>query len=149
VTAVAAAGLGARLVGAWRLDAYIIEDPAGDVIDAPFGRAPQGALIYTADGQVAVHAMAPDRTRCETDQIVACPPDRKLAAFDTYFGYSGTYRLDGDRVTHRVTVSAFPDWTGTELRRTVTVDGDVLVLRGSDPAPRIPVLTWRREGGGG
>lgn len=144
----APAALGARLVGTWELETYTIEDPGGTVIDLPFGPRPRGALVYTAEGRVAVHAMAADRPRSGAARPVLCTPQRKVAAFDSYFGYSGTYDLDGDRVTHHVVVSCFPDWTGTALRRTVTLDGDdVLVLRGSDPSPRVPVLIWRRDRG--
>ena len=144
----ASAELRGALPGTWRLATYVVEDLQGAVIDRPFGERPLGLLVYTAGGHMSVHAMADGRRRCETPRPVECATDVKLAAYDSYFGYAGTWRLDGDVVTHHVETSCFPDWTGAELRRTVRVEDDVLVLRGvgHHPArPRIPVLTWRRD----
>jgi hypothetical protein len=134
-----------RLIGAWSLLSYRIEDGAGRTIDEPFGSDPIGMLVYTEGGEVSVHAMARGRARCGTRRPVECARDAKIAAYDSYFGYSGTYTLDGDVVAHHVTASCFPDWTGTVLRRRVTVAGRQLVLRGVGPhapSPRVPVLLW-------
>ena len=137
-----------ELPGTWQLEAYTVEDPHGAVIDRPFGEHPIGLLVYTAGGHISVHAMAAGRTRCETLRPVECAPDVKLAAYDSYVGYAGTWTLDGDVVTHHVEATCFPDWTGTDLRRIVRIEGDALVLRGAGyhpSRPRIPVLTWRRD----
>jgi hypothetical protein len=141
------AAFGELLVGTWALDTYIIESPAGELLEAPFGPAPQGSLLYTAEGHVAVHASAPDRAASGTERPIESTTQSKVEAYDSYFGYCGTYVVEGDRVTHHVAISCFPDWTGTELRRSVSLDGEKLVLRGCDPAARIPVLTWHRDRG--
>ena len=144
----AAVDLRAALPGTWQLVRYEVEDPQGATIDRPFGERPCGTLVYTAGGHVSVHAMADGRRRCETPRPVECATDAKIAAYDSYFGYAGTWTLDGDTIAHHVETSCFPDWTGTDLRRTVRVEGDTLVLRGvgyHPSRPRIPVLTWRRD----
>jgi len=136
----------AALVGTWNLRSYRIEDPGGRVIDVPYGEAPVGTLIYTAQGRVSVHAMAPDRTRCGTARINDCLPEVKIAAFDSFFSYVGRYSVAGAQVRHYVDVASFPDWQGAVLRRTIRLAGDVLVLRGPIGVERLPVLTWTREG---
>ena len=150
----APADLRAALPGTWQLVTYEIDDGSGTIIDRPFGERPLGTLVYTAGGHVSVHAMAAGRTRCQTRRPIECADELKLAAYDSYFGYAGTWTLDGDAIAHHVVTSCFPDWSGIDLRRTVAIDGDVLLLRGiasaapeplHPPAPRIPVLTWRRD----
>jgi hypothetical protein len=132
------------MLGVWALRRYVVEDERGAIIDRPFGEAPEGLLAYHEDGSMSVHAMEAGRRRCDTRRAVECPPEVKIAAYDSYFGYAGSYSLDDDVVTHRVAISCFPDWVGTSLRRMVEISGDRLRLTGNPPGPRIPVLDWER-----
>ena len=61
--------------------------------------------------------------------------------------YFGTYVLDGATLKMHVDTSTFPNWTGTEQRRTnVTLTSDELKYTNTAPsvggAPA--VLVWRR-----
>ena len=56
----------AALIGAWELVAWQLIDPDGDVVE-PFGPAPQGLLVYGADGFMSVVITAPDRPRLPDD----------------------------------------------------------------------------------
>jgi hypothetical protein len=137
------------LVGTWQLISYEIECVPGAVIDRPFGRYPHGTLIYTAEGWMSAQAMADARRPCGVDRPAECTPAAKIAAYDSYFGYSGHWTLEGDVVTHWVETSCFPDWTGSELRRQVSVADDFLTLRGvapEGPQARIPLVRWQRLG---
>jgi hypothetical protein len=73
----------------------------------------------------------------------------RVAAFATYIAYWGTYEVDGDTVVHRLEGSLFPNWVGTELRRTFEIAGQVLVLRTLPfevrGAPVVIELRWLRE----
>ncbi|QQM43706.1 lipocalin-like domain-containing protein [Streptomyces liliifuscus] len=122
-----------EVVGVWRLASYTEVGEDGGTVAGPLGEAPAGLLIYTADGHVAVSMMKTG----------------EAPALETYMGYSGQWRLAGDRMTHRVQVSAHPRMAGTEQIRRVTLDGETLSLRGTAVTPvggRAPerVLTWRR-----
>ena len=44
------------------------------------------------------------------------------------FAYSGAYRVDGDKVIHRVDVSLNQHWVGTEQVRFFRIDGDTLTI---------------------
>ncbi|WP_332107871.1 lipocalin-like domain-containing protein [Phytohabitans flavus] len=109
---------------------------------------PSGTLLYTADGYMSVHMAGEDRPRFGTRTAAEGDPPHKVAAASTYVGYCGEYEWLGDRVVHRVTVSFFPDYVGTELVREAELDGDRLTLRAYPPSVRAtrptPVLVWRR-----
>lgn len=123
-----------KLVGVWRLVSYVDLDESGNDHEGPLGPDPQGLLIYGDHGHMSVsmmrgdHATAPEGT--------------------THFmGYAGTWRLDGDRVLHRVSISAHPFQVGTELVREGDLRGDTLTLRGTAVIagrPQDRVLTWQR-----
>lgn len=141
--------MGDALIGTWTLAACTIDDAAGAVLSAPLGERPEGRLTYTPDGQVSVHAMAAGRPRCNANRIQDSAPAEQIAAAQTYFGYAGTWERAGDRVTHHVTVSSFPNWTGTDLVRDVALNDDTLVLSSpaahADPRAATVVLTWKRD----
>ena len=150
----APADLRAAIPATWQLVSYDIYNEGGTIIDRPFGERVVGTLVYTAGGHVSAHAMADERMRCGTQRPVDSPDELKIAAYDSYLGYAGTWTLDGDVISHHVETSYFPDWRGMTLRRRVTIDGDLLVLTGIAPHPpdplhppssRIPVLTWTRD----
>jgi hypothetical protein len=138
----------AALVGAWALRSYESHDDSGRV-ETPLGSGPHGTLLYTADGHVSAHVMADARPRCRAPLPYDCTHEEKIALAESYLGYAGTYTVDGDRVTHHIVVSSYPNWTGAELRRTVRLDGDVLTLSGDaeqvDGRMRVAVLTWGRD----
>ncbi|TMR05699.1 lipocalin-like domain-containing protein [Actinomadura soli] len=137
--------------GTWRLVTYVVENEHGELIDEPLGPDPHGLLVYTPEGRVVVHLMADGREMCGSARPVDCPPDRKLAAYDSHLSYAGSYRLTGDRVFHHVSISSFPDYVGTELERTLRLDGDRLMLKSTPQVVRgqvrIAVLRWSRENG--
>ena len=53
------------LVGTWRLVSFELQSPDGESW-YPFGSAPIGYIIYTADGYMAYQAMAANRARYRT-----------------------------------------------------------------------------------
>jgi hypothetical protein len=123
----------ADVVGVWRLVSYTESGPDGAVLAGPLGEAPEGLLVYTGGGHVTVSMM---RTG-------------EGPAAETYMGYAGRWRLEGEVMTHHVQVSAHPRMAGTAQVRRAALEGATLRLSGTAVAPvagRNPerVLTWRR-----
>ena len=137
------------LVGRWRLVSWSARADDGTVTH-PLGERAEGSLIYTAGGWVSVQLADANRVSLPTmDPLRGGSEADRAAAFSTYSAYCGTYQLEGDGVVHRVLMSLFPNWVGTELRRQVELSGDDLALR---IAPRRAgkklvshELRWRRE----
>src|SRR5215475_2417554 len=95
-----------RFVGAWKLVSVEGEDPV-----FPLGYDhPSGMIIYDASGsmsaQIAVKSDRKPFARGPKSGTV----EEKAAAFDSYFGYYGTYAIDSERktVTHHVENHSWP-----------------------------------------
>lgn len=64
-----------RLLGAWTLDSYLEIDAETGVRHAPFGDAPLGLIVYTADGYMSsVQLQARERAPFSGDDLYAARP---------------------------------------------------------------------------
>ena len=75
-------------------------------------------------------------------------PEDQAEAFRTFLGYAGSYRLDGDKVIHRVEVSSIQSLVDKDLIRTLKVEADRITLT-TPPTPiqgemQIVELIWQR-----
>ncbi|GAA4439147.1 lipocalin-like domain-containing protein [Actinokineospora soli] len=133
------------LTGTWSLGGFAVLDAAGAVVDRPWGEHPVGLLIYTGDGHMSAQFMLADRTPFRGGSQRGGSDAEKIAVAKEFFAYSGTYRVTGDVVEHRVLVTSYPNHLGRVLRRTVRLDGDTLVLT-TEPnaAGTRSALTWHR-----
>lgn len=142
----------ADLVGTWRLRTWESVGDDGSV-EHPMGEAPEGVLVYTADGTMITTIGRAGRTPIAGGDMVAGPVDERLAAMGSFVAYSGAFIVDGEDVVHTVAMSLFPNWIGTTQRRHValspdasilTLSGDPFLVGGRRGAPR---LVWERVGG--
>lgn len=140
----------AAIAGAWELVSWRLLGPNGAVTE-PFGPAPRGRLIYTDDGHMSVVISARDRPRLADDPALRSNADR-AAAYDTVHAYAGRWWLEGDTIVHRVTMASMPAYEGTDQRRHLVLDHDLLTLttppgRAAHIAPGSAIvgqLVWRR-----
>ena len=110
------------LVGSWELLGVYRQRQDG-TRDPLFGENPRGRLTYTADG--VVHAILVGDDRPQPPSMDISDTD-KVRLFQTVVAYSGTYRLDGNKVTHAVDVSWNQVWTKTDLVRFFELNGNRL-----------------------
>jgi hypothetical protein len=120
--------LSVRLIGRWHLAAF--EAVSGASVEYPLGRDAVGQIVYDAAGNMAVQIMKAGRPLFSSGDQAAGTPDEMSAALSGYVAYAGAYSVDeAERVvTHRLTMSLFPNWVGTAQRRHVALDGDQLTL---------------------
>ncbi len=119
------------IVGFWRLVSWEVRKADGRVY-LPFGQDLDGYIGYTGHGSMSVFM----RLR---DKIVF---------------YAGTYDIEGNKVTHHVTVADRLSTEGRDLVRTVLFEGDRISLTTIEPPPRTLVenpepgdtsrLVWER-----
>jgi hypothetical protein len=134
-------------VGTWRLNSAEAKTTSGEV-GPLFGAVASGYLIYSPDGYMAVEITHANRASFASADFRGGSTEEKLAGFDSYVSYSGTYEVKGDQVVHHVELSLFPNWSGADQERFFKFSGDRLVLY-TPPMPvggaeRKAELVWQR-----
>ena len=115
------------LVGRWRLVSW--EMRLGEQVIQPMGPEPQGMLIYTASGWMAIQAMAPGRRRIDSPDPIGGSEAERADAYAGSLAYSGHYEVTDDAVVHRIELSSFPNWIGDQQLRRVELEAGELTLR--------------------
>jgi hypothetical protein len=140
-----------QLVGAWELTSFIERDIATGVENHPFGKHPQGLILYTPDGYVSAQLQRPERPPFADEDLLHATPDEYAAAGRSYVAYSGRFFVDERKksLSHEMAVSFFPNWLGQRQVRLVEVNGERLQLSTDEPQRfngvlKTATLTWRR-----
>lgn len=127
------------LLGTWTLLSCVSQRGAAE--RRTFGDPPAGQLTYTADGRMAAFLM---------DPAWAAAGDPKADSFTDFFSYAGTWRRDGERVTHDILFASQPTRVGTSfVRQIVPVDADTMALVTEPEVSKsgqtyITRLVWKR-----
>jgi lipocalin-like protein len=138
------------LLGTWKLisDKQVKSDGSSSDL---YGSSPLGQLIYDSRGNMSVHLLTADLTKCGTQDRRKCPDSAARSAFDNYLGYWGRFKVSagGKSVVHIIEGASVPDWIGTSQERFFELAGDRLTL--TTPLQQIAgvesktVLVWQRE----
>ena len=100
------------LGGTWHLVGWEIETEGR--VTHPFGESPTGMICYTDDGFMSACIARADRPRWSTGNPRKAPDAERIAAFESYFHYAGTWRIEEregiPHVVHTVTHSLNPDF---------------------------------------
>jgi hypothetical protein len=117
------------LVGTWKLVSYTSTTAKGEIKHF-MGEKPLGFITYTSDGRMSVIITAQDRKPYSVNDPIAAPAEERAEACATMIAYAGRYTpLSGDQVTHHVEAASVPNREGTDLVRTVKIEGERLILR--------------------
>ena len=108
-----------KLFGLWKTVSFETEYQGSSDRDFPLGKNPIGYLMFTPEGRMWSIVTGEGREAPKTDQ------DR-AELFKSMFAYTGTYRVEGDKLVTKVDVSWNPAWVGKEQVRTFKIDGDRL-----------------------
>ena len=122
---VASGHLNDKLVGTWKLVSASSTTSAGERSASPYGSQPAGFLTYTSDGRVSALISYDGR---KSLSYGGGSPEEQAEAFKTFLAYAGTYRLDGDKVTHHVEVSSIQNYVDKDLVRSVKFKDDQIIL---------------------
>jgi hypothetical protein len=125
------------LVGTWTLVSA----------DASYGPNPKGALIFDANGHFSAQLMKSDLPKYASNTRIQGTPEEYKATGQGYLGYFGTYSLNGTDLLFHIEGSSFPNWNGTDQKRTnVTITGDELKYSQPTPSAGGPpiVVVWKR-----
>jgi len=141
--------LARALVGAWRLASWRIEYPPGKRVTEPYGPAPEGLLLYTADGYMSAAMQRPARPKLSRATLAAVSDAEKAAAFASYLQYAGRWHVAGTDVHHEIDLAMNPNLLGTRQVRGAILRDDELELRAVEPLEassdvRVHRILWRR-----
>lgn len=119
-------------------------------VSYPFGEHPVGVLTYDSKGRMSAQLMRRNRPAFRSADLFRGTPDEIKTAFEGFIAYFGTYTVDqkASTVTHHVEGSSFPNYVGTDLKRSLGVSGGRLTLRTEPFAiggqTAVGVLVWER-----
>lgn len=136
------------LLGTWKLESWKVTYSDGRPVSYPFGRKPVGLILYTPDGYMSATISRSDRSSMSNPNVRRAPRGEKADSFDSYFHYSGTWRIEGNEVIHTVLHALDPFFVGTDQVREMDHQGNVLVLTANittaSGAKMHNRITWRR-----
>ena len=115
-----------QLAGTWRLVRFTRTNVATGEAQDTFGKAPSGFIQFGSDGRMMMLVVKEQR---------AAPPEpekmteqQRADLFKTMIAYAGTYAFDGKALTCHLDVTWNQAWTGTDIVRHVTLEGNKLIL---------------------
>jgi hypothetical protein len=118
------------VVGTWKLVSYDTTTPEG-VKTYPLGEDAVGQIIYLPNGRMSVHLMRRDRSKFASGDPWRGTLEEERAALRGYFAYAGKYTIDTVKgiVTHHIEMCSAPNYVGTDVVRTFTMQGNRVVLK--------------------
>ena len=121
-----------QITGTWTLVSNENINPDGTKRQ-PFGSSPKGILVVAANGHFAQTMVRSDVPKFKINNRLQGTPEENTAAMQGATALFGTWSVDeaGNNLIVRVEGHIFPNSTGTESKRSVTVVGDQ--LRMSNP----------------
>jgi len=137
------------LIGTWLLGIVDNVMPDGSRVHL-YGDNPQGLLTFSADGRYSLQIMRSDRARfVSNDRARATAEEYKSAVMGSN-AHFGRYVLnDTDHtITFRIEHASFPNWEGTEQKRSYKIeDGRLkyIVPTPTTGAGAIGEVEWKLE----
>ncbi len=137
-----------QFVGTWTLVSIHYVHPDGSKVE-PFGSDAKGMLVFDGTGRFSTQIMAADRPKFASNNRMLGTPEENKAAAQGVVAYFGTYTVsEADRiVTLHIERSSFPNWDGTDQKRSFSFTGDELrytaASSSANPAEAAQ-LVWKR-----
>lgn len=133
-------------VGSWSLVSFEHFLPSGKVVK-PYGDSPIGSILYQPNGHMSAQLCSSNPKRFSADDDSQANADEIVEAWQTYFGYWGTFgiRAEKGEIVHLVEGCSFPNWIGTKQLRYFSFDGpNRLTLEAQSASGRYK-LVWLRN----
>ena len=135
-----------QLVGTWKVVSLVTRFDGGDAVE-PIGPNPKGRLVLTPQSQWIIVLTRADRAPAKT-------VEEKAALLDSMLAYSGSYTVEGNRMTIAVDMSWNEIYSGANQNQTrfFSMEGDRLIIRTPEIASAVrpgqkavATLTLERE----
>jgi hypothetical protein len=137
-----------QFVGSWTLVSIHYVHPDGSKIE-PFGSNAKGMLVFDGTGRFGTQIMVADRPKFASNNRMVGTPEEYRVTSQGVVAYFGTYTVsEPDRiVTLHIERSSFPNWDGTDQKRSFSFTEDELRYTAAsstaNPAEAAQ-LVWKR-----
>ena len=108
------------LMGSWTLVSSDTVNPNGSRTPT-LGATPTGRLVFTNDGHFIWLFLNADLPKFASNNRATGTPEENAAIVRGSISVFGTYAMTGKDLVFRIEQSTFPNWTGTEQKRSITV----------------------------
>ena len=137
-----------QLAGTWTL--VLVDNilPDGSRVHL-YGASPQGLLMFDGHGRYALQILRSDRPRfAANDKGKGTPAENQAAVqgSNTHFGTCAVNEVD-HTLTFRIEHASFPNWEGTEQKRSFALTGEELTYTVPTPTTGTAAtgeVVWRR-----
>jgi len=135
-----------QLIGTWTMVSNV-HDQEGKKTE-PYGPDAKGSMIFADNGRVMVIITRTDIPKFASNNRTTGTAEEDKAVVAGSIAYFGTYRAnDADKaITMHVDGTTYPNWLGTDQKRTVELSGDELKFTNKAPSmgAGTVVVTWKR-----
>ena len=135
-----------QVVGAWTLKSNVLDQ--GGTKTEPYGADAKGSVILTGNGRVALVITRADIPKFASNNRTTGSAEENKAAVAGTIAYFGTYTVNEPQkqLVMRLEGCTFPNWTGTEQKRTLELSGDEMKFINQAPSMGAGTITvtWKR-----
>jgi hypothetical protein len=114
-----------KIVGSWALVSVDNIFPDSSRVQ-PYGNDPKGLLVFDAKGNYAIQILKAQRAKIISGDKNKCTPEENASIVQGTNSHFGKYIFDeiNKTITFKIESASFPNWEGTEQKRTYTYDGN-------------------------
>jgi Lipocalin-like domain len=138
--------LGKQVVGSWALTSLVLDQDGKK--SEPYGPGAKGTVIFTNTGHTAVVITRAELPKFASNNRTTGTPEENKAAMAGSIAYFGTYDVNEAEkvVTTHVEGSTFPNWVGSDQKRTIEMSGDEMKFLNKNPSmgQGVVTATWKR-----
>jgi len=144
-TTFAADPLKQQVAGLWSLTAQYVDRADGSRLER-FGPNPKGLAYFDQGGRFSQVMVRADLPKIASNNAMTATDAENRAIIEGSTAFFGTWSVDEATSTllQRIEGSTFPNWTGTELKRTLSLSGDEMKQCVASQVGGTSCATWRR-----
>jgi hypothetical protein len=107
------------LVGTWSAESIVNIRPDGSKAEL-FGAHPKAMVIFDGNGHFVLDQENPDIPKFKSNNRGEGTPEENKAVVQGSLSYHGTYSVADKTINFKIEGSSFPNWIGTDQKRTIT-----------------------------
>jgi hypothetical protein len=140
------AGLRQKVIGVWSLVSQAVEKPDGSRVER-FGADPKGIAFFDESGRFAMILVRSDLPKIASNNAMTATDAENKAIIQGSTAFFGSWSVDEATGTmlNRVDGATYPNWDGTDQKRTVSMSGDEMKVCVPSQIGGTSCAVWRRS----